>query len=52
MHLIIERMITDFECGRVTRRQLTASLAALVTGTQAATKPLASNWIARVAILL
>jgi hypothetical protein len=39
MHLVIERMVRDFECGRLTRRQLTASLAALVTGAQAATKP-------------
>ena len=40
MHLIIERMVRDFECGRLTRRQLAVSLAALVTGAQAATKPL------------
>jgi len=32
MQLIIERMVRDFECGRLTRRQLAASLAALVTG--------------------
>jgi catechol 2,3-dioxygenase-like lactoylglutathione lyase family enzyme len=37
MHLIIERMVRDFECGRLTRRQLAPSLAALVTGAQAAT---------------
>jgi catechol 2,3-dioxygenase-like lactoylglutathione lyase family enzyme len=37
MHLIIERMVRDFECGRLTRRQLAASLAALVTGAPAAT---------------
>ena len=39
MQLIIERMVRDFERGRLTRRQLAASLAALVTGTQAAPKP-------------
>jgi catechol 2,3-dioxygenase-like lactoylglutathione lyase family enzyme len=39
MQQIIERMLKDFECGRVTRRQLAASLAALVTGAQAAPKP-------------
>jgi catechol 2,3-dioxygenase-like lactoylglutathione lyase family enzyme len=39
MQLIIERMVRDFECGRLTRRQLAASLAALVTGAQAAPKP-------------
>ena len=39
MHLIIERMVSDFERGRLTRRQLAASLAALVTGAQAAAKP-------------
>jgi catechol 2,3-dioxygenase-like lactoylglutathione lyase family enzyme len=38
MQQIIERMLKDFECGRVTRRQLAASLAALVTGAQAAPK--------------
>ena len=32
-------MVRDFERGRLTRRQLAASLAALVTGTQAAPKP-------------
>jgi catechol 2,3-dioxygenase-like lactoylglutathione lyase family enzyme len=36
MQLIIERMVQDFECGRLTRRQLAVSLAALVTGAQAA----------------
>ena len=39
MHLIIERMLRDFECGRLTRRQLAASLAAMVTGAQATAKP-------------
>src|SRR3984893_11287023 len=39
MQLIIEKMLGDFECGRLTRRQLAASLAALVTGAQAAPKP-------------
>ena len=39
MQLIIERMVRDFERGRLTRRQLAASLAALVTGAQAAPKP-------------
>jgi catechol 2,3-dioxygenase-like lactoylglutathione lyase family enzyme len=39
MQLIIERMIRDFERGRLTRRQLAASLAALVSGAQAAPKP-------------
>jgi catechol 2,3-dioxygenase-like lactoylglutathione lyase family enzyme len=38
MQLIIERMVRDFECGRLTRRQLAASVAALVTGVQAAEK--------------
>lgn len=38
MQLIIERMIGDFERGRLTRRQLAVSLAALVTGAQAAPK--------------
>jgi len=38
MQRIIERMVRDFECGRLTRRQLAASLAALVTGVQAAEK--------------
>ena len=38
MQLIIERMVGDFERGRLTRRQLAASLAALVTGAQAAPK--------------
>jgi len=38
MQLIIERMVRDFERGRLTRRQLAASLAALVTGAQAAPK--------------
>jgi catechol 2,3-dioxygenase-like lactoylglutathione lyase family enzyme len=39
MQLIIERMLRDFERGRLTRRQLAASLAALVAGAQAAPKP-------------
>jgi catechol 2,3-dioxygenase-like lactoylglutathione lyase family enzyme len=39
MQLIIERMVRDFERGRLTRRQLAASLAALVAGAQAAPKP-------------
>jgi catechol-2,3-dioxygenase len=39
MQLIIERMVRDFERGRLTRRQLAASLAVLVTGAQAAPKP-------------
>jgi len=39
MQLIIEKMVRDFERGLLTRRQLAASLAALVTGTQAAPKP-------------
>jgi catechol 2,3-dioxygenase-like lactoylglutathione lyase family enzyme len=38
MQLIIERMARDFERGRLTRRQLAASFAALITGTQAAPK--------------
>lgn len=38
MQLVIERLLNDFECGRLTRRQLAASLAALVTGAQAAPK--------------
>jgi len=38
MQQIIERMVSDFERGRLTRRQLAASLAALVTGAQAAQK--------------
>src|SRR3981081_4146231 len=39
MQLIIERMVRDFERGRLTRRQLAASLAALVTSAQAAPQP-------------
>jgi catechol 2,3-dioxygenase-like lactoylglutathione lyase family enzyme len=39
MQLIIERMVRDFERCRLTRRQLAASLAALVAGAQAAPKP-------------
>ena len=38
MQLLIERMVRDFECGRLTRRQLAVSLAALVAGAQAAPK--------------
>jgi catechol 2,3-dioxygenase-like lactoylglutathione lyase family enzyme len=38
MQLIIDKMLCDFERGRVTRRQLALSLAALVTGAQAAPK--------------
>ena len=39
MEAIIERMLGDFERGRLTRRQLAASLAALVAGAQAAPTP-------------
>src|SRR5437660_1214244 len=39
MQLIIERMVRDFELGRLTRRQLAVSLTALVTGARAAAKP-------------
>jgi catechol 2,3-dioxygenase-like lactoylglutathione lyase family enzyme len=39
MQLIIERMLRDFESGRLTRRQLAVSLAAMVTGAQAAPNP-------------
>jgi catechol 2,3-dioxygenase-like lactoylglutathione lyase family enzyme len=39
MQLIIESMIKKFERGRLTRRQLAASLAALVTGAQSDAKP-------------
>ena len=38
MQRIIEKMLTDFERGHVTRRQLALSLAALVSGAQAAPK--------------
>ena len=38
MQQLIEKMLTDFERGHVTRRQLALSLAALVTGAQAAPK--------------
>jgi catechol 2,3-dioxygenase-like lactoylglutathione lyase family enzyme len=38
MQLIIEKLLTDFERGSLTRRQLAASLAALATGAQAASK--------------
>jgi catechol 2,3-dioxygenase-like lactoylglutathione lyase family enzyme len=36
MQLVIERMLSDFERGSLTRRQLALSLAALVTSAQAA----------------
>ena len=36
MQQLIEKMLTDFERGHVTRRQLALSLAALVNGAQAA----------------
>ena len=39
MQTIIENMIRDFERGRLTRRQLAASLAALVSGRPAHSKP-------------
>jgi catechol 2,3-dioxygenase-like lactoylglutathione lyase family enzyme len=38
MQLLIERMLTDYEHGHVTRRQLALSLAVLVSGAQAAPK--------------
>src|SRR2546423_14881001 len=38
MRLLIEKMLADFERGQVTRRQLALSLAALVSGAQAAPK--------------
>ncbi len=38
MQLVIEKMLTDFERGGMTRRQLALSLAALVTSAQAAPK--------------
>jgi len=38
MQLVIEKMLTDFERGHVTRRQLALSLAALVSGAQAEPK--------------
>jgi hypothetical protein len=38
VQLIIEKMLSDFERGHVTRRQLALSLAALVTSAQAAAK--------------
>src|SRR4029077_4198303 len=38
MQLLIERMLTDYEHGHVTRRQLALSLAALVSGAKAAPK--------------
>src|SRR6266705_3758596 len=39
MQTIIESMIRDFERGRLTRRQLAVSLAALISGRQAKAKP-------------
>ena len=39
MQQMIERILSDFERGRLTRRQVAASLAALVEGAQAAPKP-------------
>src|SRR5258708_17114130 len=38
MQLVIDKMLSDFERGHITRRQLALSLAALVTGAQAAAK--------------
>jgi catechol 2,3-dioxygenase-like lactoylglutathione lyase family enzyme len=38
MQMVIEGLLRDFERGRLTRRQLASSLAALVTGAQAAPK--------------
>src|SRR5258706_7878491 len=38
MQPVIEKLLTDFERGHLTRRQLALSLAALVSGAQAATK--------------
>ena len=38
MQLIIEKLLTDFENGRLTRRQLAATLAGLAAGAQAAPK--------------
>ena len=38
MQLVIERLLNDFEGGRISRRQLAAALAALVTGAEAAPK--------------
>ena len=38
MQRIIERLVNDFERGSLNRRQLVASLAALATGAQAASK--------------
>jgi len=38
MQLVIEKLLTDFERGGMTRRQLALSLAALVTAAQAAPK--------------
>ena len=38
MRLVIERLLNDFERGRMNRRQLAATLAALATGAQAAPK--------------
>jgi len=38
MQLVIERLLNDFERGKMNRRQLAATLAALATGAQAAPK--------------
>jgi catechol 2,3-dioxygenase-like lactoylglutathione lyase family enzyme len=39
MHLVIEKLLKDFECGGLSRRQLATTLAALITGAaQAAPK--------------
>jgi hypothetical protein len=50
MHLIIERMLGDFESARLTRRQLAASLAAMVTGAQAASKPSGLRAVSQVTV--
>ena len=39
MQMLIEGILSDFERGRLTRRQVAASLAALVASAQAAPKP-------------
>ena len=38
MRLLIEKLLNDFECGTLNRRQLAASLVALAAGAQAAPK--------------
>ena len=38
MQLVIEKLLNDFERGRLTRRQIATALAALVSGAQAAPK--------------